>query len=77
MLLKMQNHIAEGFDLKLHTLLFDEIKKLKNVKFVMSNSKVELVTNHFKEYNCTDIIARRAIHYKNPGSKTTEIIIYN
>ena len=43
----------------------------------MSNAKVDLVTSHFKEYNCDDIIARRAINSKKPGSTTTEVIIYN
>ena len=28
-------------------------------------------------YNCDDIIARRAINSKKPGSKTTEVLIYN
>lgn len=43
----------------------------------MSNAKVDLVTDNFKEYNCDDIIARRAIHSKKHGSTTTEVIIYN
>ena len=70
-------YVADGFGLKMHNSLFDSIKKLKNVKFVMSNAKVELVTDNFKEYNCEDIIARRAINSKKPGSTTTEVIIYN
>ena len=43
----------------------------------MSNAKVDLVMNHFKEYNYEDIKARRAINSKKPGSITTEVIIYN
>ena len=70
-------YVAKGFDLNTHKLLFNEIKKLNNIKFLMSNAKVDLVTNYFKEYNSDDIIARRAIHSKKPGSKTTEVIIYN
>ena len=70
-------YVANGFDLEMHKLLFSEIKKLGKIKFVMSNAKVELVTNNFKEYNCEDIIARRAINSKKPGSITTEVIIYN
>ena len=70
-------YVADGFSLETHKLLFDEIKKFENVKFVMSNSKVDLVTNTFKDYKCHDIVARRAINSKNPESKTTEIIIYN
>ena len=43
----------------------------------MSNAKVDLVTETFKDYNSDDIIARRAINSKNPGSITTEVLIYN
>lgn len=70
-------YLQDGFDLETHKLLFSEIKKLGKTKFVMSNAKVELVTENFKNYNCEDIIARRAINSKKPGSKTTEVIIYN
>ena len=70
-------YVANGFNLDTHNLLFSEIKKLGKIKFVMSNAKVQLVTDNFKEYNCDDIIARRAINSKNPGSTTTEVIIYN
>ena len=70
-------YVKGGFDLELHKLLFSEIKKLDKIKFVMSNAKVELVTDNFKEYNCEHITARRAINPKNPGSTTTEVIIYN
>ena len=67
----------DGFNLQQHKLLFDIIKKLENIKFIMSNSNVDLVTDTFKEYNCDNIIARRAINSKNPGSTTKEVIIYN
>ena len=70
-------YVAGGFNLETHKLLFDEVKKLESIKFVMSNAKVELVTESFKEYNCDDIKARRAINSKKPGSTTTEVIIYN
>jgi len=68
---------ADGFNLEKHELLFNEIKKFKNIKFVMSNAKVDIVTNSFKDYNCHEIVARRAINSKNPGSTTNEVIIYN
>tara|TARA_Y100000389_G_scaffold62254_1_gene58320 strand:- start:4847 stop:5746 length:900 start_codon:yes stop_codon:yes gene_type:complete len=68
---------ADGFNLETHKLLFNEIKKLKNIKFVMSNAKVDIVTNSFKDYNCHEIVVRRAINSKNPGSTTKEVIIYN
>ena len=70
-------YVADGFNLKTHQLLFDEIKKLNKIKFVMSNAKVDLVTKNFTEYNCEDIIVRRAINSKKPDSTTTEVIIYN
>lgn len=70
-------YVADGFNLETHELLFEEIKRLENVKFVMSNAKVDLVTSSFKDYNCDDIVARRAINAKKPGSTTTEVIIYN
>jgi len=70
-------YVEDGFDLKTHELLFIEIKKLKNIKFIMSNAKVDIVINSFKDYNCHEITARRAINSKNPGSTTTEVIIYN
>jgi DNA adenine methylase len=70
-------YVSAGFNLETHQLLFDEIKKMENIKFVMSNAKVDLIINNFKEYNCDDIKARRAINSKKPGSTTTEVIIYN
>ena len=70
-------YVADGFNLETHKILFSEIKNLKNIKFLMSNAKVDLVTDNFKEYNCEDIVARRAINSKEPGSITTEVIIYN
>ena len=72
-------YVSGGFDLQTHMTLFDEIKKVdkKKVKFVLSNSKVDLVTTCFKEFNIEDIQARRAIHSKKPGSTTTEVIISN
>ena len=66
----------QGFDIDTHIKLFSMIKDLK-VKFLMSNSDVPLVTQSFKDYEIIKIEARRAIHSKNPGSKTTELIISN
>lgn len=70
-------YVADGFSLEMHELLFNEIKMLEDVKFVMSNAKVDLVVDNFKEYNCDDIVARRAINSKKPGSTTIEVIVYN
>jgi len=70
-------YVADGFNLDMHTKLFNEITKMNDIHFVMSNAKVDLVTDYFKDYNCVDITARRAINSKNPGSTTTEVIIYS
>ena len=43
----------------------------------MNNAKVNLVMDNFQDCNCDDVIARRAIHSKNPGSTTVEMIVYN
>ena len=72
-------YVADGFDLNMHNCLFDEILKLdkKKVKFLMSNSRVDLVLEKFKDYNREDIIARRAINSKKPESTTIEVLINN
>jgi DNA adenine methylase len=70
-------YVANGFTLEMHKLLFSEIKKLEKIKFAMSNANVDLVTDNFKDYKCVDIIARRAINSKKPGSTTIEVIVYN
>jgi DNA adenine methylase len=69
----------DGFGLESHNKLFTTINELKDkkIKFVMSNAKVELVENSFKDCSMDDIVARRAINPKNPGSTTTEVIVYN
>ena len=71
------NYVIDGFDIKTHQLLFDQIKKLNKAKFILSNSNVKLVTDCFKDYNCQQIIAKRTINSKKPDSLTTEVIIYN
>ena len=70
-------YVNDGFNLKNHKLLFDTIKRLDNIKFIMSNACVDLVTTTFTEYKCEEVIARRSINSKKPGSKTKEVIIYN
>ena len=72
-------YVADGFTLDMHTTLFDSVKQLsdKGVKFLMSNAKVPLVSDSFAGYETENIVARRAINSKNPGSTTTEVIIYN
>jgi len=72
-------YVIDGFNLDNHIQLFREINilKEKNIKFTLSNAKVKLVTDNFKDCYCEEIIARRAINSKNPDEITTEVIIYN
>lgn len=70
-------YVADGFSLEMHQKLFNDIKNLNNVKFVMSNAKVDLVMENFEGFECEEVIAKRAINSKKPGSITTEVIIYN
>ena len=71
----------EGFTIDNHKELFKIIQKLnsKKIKFLLSNAKVDLVTEHFpsEQYKIQHIEARRAINSKNPGAKTTEVLISN
>lgn len=72
-------YVADGFDLNAHNNLFDGVKSLKKKKihFAMSNAKVDLVMDNFKDCQYEDIVARRAINSKDPGAVTTEVIVYN
>jgi len=71
-------YTADGFDLKTHNNLFNLIKTLdESIKFTLSNSKVDMVTEAFENYNQEDVNARRAINSKKPDSVTTEVIITN
>ncbi len=71
-------YTKDGFDIKTHYKLFDEIKKLNTkAKFIMSNVKVDLITENFKEYKQEEIIAKRSINSKNPGDSVIELIIMN
>ena len=72
-------YTINGFNLDTHNKLFAEIAKLNEdeIKFSLSNAKVKLVIDAFPNYKCEDILARRAINSKKPGSITTEIIISN
>lgn len=66
-------YTAEGFD---HEVFFEAIKNIKG-KFLLSNSNMEYVREKMKEYNIEEIECRRAIHSKNPGTMTTELMIQN
>jgi len=72
-------YVADGFTEENHKDLFEKTKNLDDtgILFMMSNAKVDMVTKSFKDYEILDIEARRAINSKNPGSKTTEVLIFN
>tara|TARA_B110001450_G_scaffold137330_1_gene128929 strand:- start:1017 stop:1901 length:885 start_codon:yes stop_codon:yes gene_type:complete len=70
-------YTSDGFNLKECETLFELIKKLKDARFLMSNSDTGLVRNSFTDYNINEITARRAINAKKPGSTTTELLVYN
>jgi DNA adenine methylase len=72
-------YTKDGFNIETHNKLFSEIKNInnKNAKFLLSNANVDLVTKNFEDFNCVEVEARRAIHRNKPGTKTTEVIIYN
>lgn len=67
-------YVEGGFDLTKHNKLFDEVKQMGGM-FVMSNANVSMVNTAFASYDCEEVVARRAINSKKPGSKTTEVLI--
>lgn len=67
-------YTKDGFGIKDHEDLFN-LTKTPGVDFVMSNAKVDMVTNTFSDYNIKDVKARRAINSKNPESTTTEVLV--
>ena len=72
-------YVKQGFPLELHKKLFDRIKNLDkcNIKFLLSNAKVKIVTDTFKDFSIQDVKARRAINSKKPEATTMEVLISN
>ncbi len=72
-------YTQDGFPLEKHKELFANILELKskNIAFALSNSCVELVLKTLASCTIIKIHAKRAIHSKNPGEKTKEVIITN
>lgn len=69
----------EGFNFEQHIKLFNICNELnsKQIKFIMSNADVELITIHFPEdkYKKIIISCKRTINSKKPGSKCNEVLI--
>lgn len=61
-----------------HGSLFDALKRVsKKADVVMSNSRVPVVTEAFDDsWSVVDVVARRAIHSKDPSKTTREVIIH-
>lgn len=74
-------YTSDGFDLTKHQHLFNVCKEftIKNVKMLMSNADVVLVRDVFNEehYKVITLSCRRAIHSKEPASRTNEVLIQN
>ena len=68
-------YTKDGFVIDDHENLF-KLLKYSTIDFVLSNAKVDLVTNSFKDYRIEDVTARRAINSKDPSSKTMEVLVH-
>lgn len=73
-------YTAEGFPLSSHEELFKRCKEIQTqskATFLLSNADVKLVRDAFPvaSYEVQTVSARRAIHSKNPESKTKEVLI--
>lgn len=74
-------YTSDGFDIDKHRALFKLCGEMarKNVKFLMSNADVKLVKDAFTspDYTTNTLSCRRAIHSKDPNTKTNEVLITN
>lgn len=75
------SYTSDGFNLDNHKALFKLCADMKgkNVKLLMSNAEVKLVKDVFQSPTFTTkiISCRRAIHSKEPGTRTNEVLIMN
>jgi len=75
------SYTSDGFNLDNHKMLFELCSDMsvKNVKMLMSNADVHLVKDAFPSpiYTTHVISCRRAIHSKEPSSRTNEVLITN
>lgn len=74
-------YTKDGFGIENHKALFKMCNDMteKKVKILMSNSYVKLVTEAFPSpvYSTRIISCRRAIHSKEPDTRTNEVLITN
>jgi DNA adenine methylase len=75
------SYTSDGFTLDSHKMLFKLCgeMKAKQVKMLLSNAEVKLVKDAFPSpaYTTNTISCRRAIHSKEPGARTNEVLIMN
>jgi DNA adenine methylase len=75
------SYTSDGFNIADHKTLFTRCAELKEkkVSLLMSNADVTLVRDAFPAslYTTTVISCRRAIHSKEPDSRTNEVLITN
>jgi DNA adenine methylase len=74
-------YTKDGFDLECHKELFKMCHDMteKRVRILLSNADVKLVRDAFPlpVYTTRVISCRRAIHSKEPDSRTNEVLITN
>lgn len=75
------SYTSDGFNLENHALLFKLCHEIQSRggKLLMSNAEVKLVKDAFPSpsYKTKIISCKRAIHSKEPGTKTNEVLIAN
>jgi DNA adenine methylase len=75
------SYTSDGFGIDSHAALFKLCKtmKSKNVKMLMSNAQVQLVTDAFPspQYSTRVISCKRSINSKDPAARTNEVLITN
>jgi len=71
------SYTSDGFRLEQHQSLFTRCQALR-CSWIMSNADVPLVRDAFPApYSTAVLSCRRAIHSKQPDSKTNEVLIMN
>lgn len=70
-------YTVDGFTIENHKKLFKTIRDSADAMIMMSNAHVKDVTDAFHDWKIDSVLARRAIHSKDPSSVTNEVIVKN